>query len=357
MDEQIMMQMIQSQQAQITLLTQMLANMQGGAPMQQSQPMPPPIVQSPPPLQQSRRMKFSALVDLFLESKKGTLQPTSLSNYNWTLRRSEIGARLQDKYVDELTHGFLQGEIDKAAPSRNARDTINTIKTMLKFARLREVCEVPPLDPLTYDYKKVTRTRPNVEIDTEKTDALLNLCEEDFDKHMAARAIYIALSCGLRIGEVCGLKWTDWDAERRVLRIERAVKIADGKTEYISDPKTEAGKRAIPICEGLAAFFDYHKGEDAFVVHRIKESKNDFYSPHDLRVIVKTYMRLNGFERYTFHSFRHTFVSQKIRSGVSAKSVSAYVGHTDIKMTLGTYTHINADDLKQCVKSEMVTAG
>ena len=360
MNEDFMMQMLKSQQEQIAALTAMVANLTRGVPMAQPQPMPttqPP--QAVPAL--DNRMKVRELVDIFLKAKSGTVQATTVSSYTWHLTKSDVGKSFLDLYVDELSHSIFQRAIDNAPATRYIRDIINTYKTMLKFARVRNICATPPQNTDTFDYKKVLIGKPHEEIAADIAQKIIELSLRDFQESAAARAVYLGLSCGLRIGEVCGLKWRDYNAQEKTLNICRAVKranYANGGKVYIGNTKTEAGTRIIPVANELAQLLSEHEGEDRYICagkmveRKLREGipcKQEFPEVRALRDSVARWIKKNELPHFHFHSLRHTFVSQKIRSGVSPKSVAKYVGHTDIKMTLGTYSHTNAEDLKKVV--------
>lgn len=358
MDEDFMMQMLKSQQEQIAALTAMVASLTRGAPMAQPQPIPQ-TPQAAPVL--DNRMKVRELVDIFIGVKRDTVQPTTLSCYIGHLTKSKIGKSFLDLFVDELTHSTMQRAIDNAPAGRGVRDNINTIKTMIKFARARNICATPPQDTDTFDYKKGAVRNPHDEIAEDVAQKIIELSLRDFHESAAARAVYLGLSCGLRIGEVCGLKWSDYNEQEKTLNICRAVKranYADGGKVYVGNTKTEAGTRIIPVADELAQLLAEHEGEARYICagkmveRKLREGtpcKREFPEVRTLRESVATWVRKNELPHFHFHSLRHTFVSQKIRSGVSAKSVAKYVGHEDIKMTIGVYTHTNADDLKKVV--------
>lgn len=356
-NEQFYKDMLKSQQEQIAALTAMVASLTRGAPVAQPQPIP----QTPQAAAVSNnRMKVRDLCYKFLNARKEILRPGTISSYRTHLLASDFAQPLLDMSVDELTHQVFQSAIDNARATRYVRDFVNTYKTMLKWARVRKVCDTPPIDPDAFEYKKSSFRNPHEEIDEQTSEKIKELSFRDFKASNAARAVYIGISCGLRIGEVCGLMWSDYDTEKKVLHISRtvsrAVCIDGGTTVNVGSTKTDAGNRMIPLPRTLAELFADQECKECYVcAGRIQEERrkkgvlniHDFTEPRTLRQSIMRWCAKNELPRFHFHSLRHTFVSQKIRSGAPAKAVAKYVGHTDIKMTLGTYTHVNQNDLEK----------
>jgi integrase len=155
--------------------------------------------------------------------------------------------------------------------------------------------------------------------------------------------------CGLRIGEILGLRWSDVDLGRRRLFIRRLV-IWRRKKEcrpneprwIITEPKSEAGKRLVEIPGPLTPFLVSHREEQdgspnppALVFP--SEDGTPFY-PGDVRrryfdPALKA-IRLTGIRP---HDFRRTFIAMHVEAGTHPKLVQTRVGHSNIKLTMDVY--------------------
>ena len=155
---------------------------------------------------------------------------------------------------------------------------------------------------------------------------------------------YTEITTGLRLGEICGLKWTDLDEETGKLKIQRSVSQTNGGGLTIGETKTEKGKRTILLPKGTLYILTERK-KDA-VTEWIFPS---FIAPEKPIAPSSAYQRLKvilkeaGLPDIRFHDLRHTFATHALTSGVDAKTLSGILGHTNASFTLDTYTHVTTD--------------
>ena len=155
---------------------------------------------------------------------------------------------------------------------------------------------------------------------------------------------YTELTTGMRLGEICGLKWQDFDEKTGRLHIRRSVHRRKGGGVRVGETKTETGTRTILLPPSTVEILKARK----------KKSYSDwiFHNPVVAEVPVDpstAYHRLKTLLRYAelpsirFHDLRHTFATHALTSGVDAKTLSAILGHTNASFTLDTYTHMTTD--------------
>ncbi|MCD8291111.1 MAG: tyrosine-type recombinase/integrase [Prevotella sp.] len=175
--------------------------------------------------------------------------------------------------------------------------------------------------------------------------------------------VYISLCTGLRIGEICALKWGDIDIENETITvcrtIERIYIMEDGKkyTEIIiNTPKTKNSYREIPIVKELVA-----------ILRPLKKIVNDDYyvltneeKPTEPRTYRNYYGRLLDkmkVPRLKYHGLRHSFATRCIESNCDYKTVSVLLGHSNITTTLNLYVHPNMDQKKRCIAKMFKSLG
>ena len=168
--------------------------------------------------------------------------------------------------------------------------------------------------------------------------------------------IRLCLEAGLRIGEVCGLRWEDIDFTSGLIHVRRTLQriyISDGEVhEYLLElgtPKTATSVRDIPIRSEL---------RQALRVLRQRSASTDFVltcSPRPLeprlyRTYFKGLLARQHLPVLRFHALRHTFATRCIESGCDCKTVSVLLGHASISTTLDLYVHPSLDEKRRCVE-------
>ena len=149
-------------------------------------------------------------------------------------------------------------------------------------------------------------------------------------------AIFVAGLCGLRAGEVGGLRVRDIDAAKCRLTVAQAVyRDRDGK--HVGAPKTDASRRTITIpCSLSRKLSRFTKGK--LKASLIFQTEGGGLVDH---VVLGKWVKKagNGNGVHT-HLLRHACASLLIDSGANPRQVQQYLGHTDVQTTLGTYAHL-----------------
>ena len=167
-------------------------------------------------------------------------------------------------------------------------------------------------------------------------------------------AILFALCYGLRVGEVCGLKWSDIDFEERTISVNRTVirLKKDGKSQLtVQTPKTDSASRIIPIAQEMLDLLERLGGSrksDAFI---LTSSSTKPMEPRTLEAGYHAYLSRHGLQQHTFHALRHTFATRAIEKGYDAKAVSEILGHKNVRTTLDLYVHPSMSHKRQIVEA------
>lgn len=170
--------------------------------------------------------------------------------------------------------------------------------------------------------------------------------------------IIICLSTGLRLGEICSLKWEDIDFENRILYVNRTVQrisVQDqkAKTALIeSEPKSCFSKREIPITDDLIRLLQPYRKDNGYVLYGNKPMEPRTYQNKFIK-----YLEAAGIEKTNFHILRHTFATNCIDSGTDIKSLSEILGHSDVRTTLNRYVHPSTETKRQHMNTLAVIYG
>ena len=188
------------------------------------------------------------------------------------------------------------------------------------------------------------------------------------DKHFCKyyEAIYILFYTGLRISEFCGLTFEDIEFDKKRIRVNHQLQRTSKMQYIIQVPKTEKGVRYVPMTDEVEQYF--HKIIDNRITP-VKEPVVDghtgflFLDKNDMPMVAlhwekymqhirEKYNRIYRMQlpKITPHVCRHTFCSNMAKSGMNPKTLQYRMGHSDISVTLNTYTHIGFDDVKDEMK-------
>lgn len=156
--------------------------------------------------------------------------------------------------------------------------------------------------------------------------------------------ILFALFSGVRIGELCGIRWEDIDLSKGIVTIKRTVeRIPDtsddrqAKTKVIMNtPKTAHSYRIIPL-QGFLVRILYQSMQpgDCYLLTGTPK----FTEPYQYYMRDKTFLKKNHLGDFTFHPLRHTFATRCIEAGFVAKSLSEILGHSSVATTMSLYVH------------------
>ncbi len=163
--------------------------------------------------------------------------------------------------------------------------------------------------------------------------------------NISKAGIYLCLFTGLRLGEICSLKWADIDQESGLLHVNRTVQRIESKegpaktTLLETPPKSVFSKRDIPISDTLLSMLTEFRqeGQEYFL------QKNKPMEPRTYQNHFKKYLEEINVPNYNFHILRHTFATNCIDSGMDVKCLSEILGHSNVQITLNRYVHPSMD--------------
>ena len=162
-------------------------------------------------------------------------------------------------------------------------------------------------------------------------------------KNPSEYGILLALYSGMRIGEICALKWENIDLKAGTISVCQTLqrlqdKENKGETKIlITEPKSQSSKRIIPIPAFLSALLKQIKPKNpcAFFLTGDKY----FTEPRTLDNIFKKCLSDCDIQRINFHALRHTFATRCVEAGFDIKTLSEILGHSNVSTTLNLYAH------------------
>lgn len=158
--------------------------------------------------------------------------------------------------------------------------------------------------------------------------------------------ILICLNTGLRIGEVCALRWENIDFESKKIHIEKTIERIYSKEEnktivIIDTPKSITSVRTIPINSKLYNILKQIRGKSKKTDFVLTGSSEHYVEPRNYQYHFKEILKRSKVKKYKFHTLRHTFATNCIEAGMDIKSLSEILGHADVSITLNIYMCIH----------------
>lgn len=260
---------------------------------------------------------------------------------------SSIGSIKLQKLKQSDVDSLLK-EMDQTLKASSIRSIFSVLKNCLgKAIALNLLVE----NPCTGLELPKTRRKTVQALSIKDQDKLV----KEINTNQKFFSIMLALQTGLRIGEICGLKWEDIDFEnntlgvnRTVLRIQTEDK-AGRKTEIVEvTPKSDNSQRKIPITKSLKKnLLELQKVSSSDYVI---SNKHKSLEPRTIAYRFQIIRKKIGLEKFSFHSLRHTFATRCLEAGGNIATISSLLGHSSTKMTLDCYTNSFFTEERQLVE-------
>jgi integrase len=181
-------------------------------------------------------------------------------------------------------------------------------------------------------------------------------------KHRLYPVIVVAVSCGLRSGEILALRWEDVELERGVLRVRHTLERL-GKGWRLLEPKSKQSRRTIRLPEPVIPILRAHRVRqlERRLAAGARWKEHDFVfttrtgQPLEgvrLNRDTKNLFRRAGLPPVHFHALRHSCATFLLVQGVAPRVVMDILGHSDIRLTLNTYSHV-LEQLQEGAAQEM----
>lgn len=298
----------------------------------------------------------------FDEYKQHTISINTKTNYKSRINTHivpKLGHLKLNKITNLIVQDFYNTLINEGQKPSSAKKILETLNNCLKYAYKNKLIFNLPIDIDT-----ISIERPKINFwNKDQVDFFLNEIKDTY----LYTPIYFELLTGLRIGELCGLRWCDINFKEKYLIVSNQVlndKISK-QLIFTNNLKTSTSYRKVTLPQILIDYLKIIKGNaldsDFVILNRegkmcsprnlsmnftntiknYKFSSKDFARLYPTKDLSK-YMQL---PQITFHGLRHTHATLLIFNDENIKVVSERLGHKSITETLDTYTHI-MDDMK-----------
>jgi integrase len=251
------------------------------------------------------------------------------------------------KELEKYNFNNIIYELNQKLSPKTVKDNICILKSILYFAEEEYNCNMK--------VKKIISPKLDVEpliiLNKREKTKIENYCLKE--NTLKSLGVVICLNTGLRIGEICALRWKDIDLDKRELKVrrtlERVYNAEQKKTKVIiGTPKSRKSVRNIPISNKLYKILTTlkksYKAENFFLTG----DNEKFVEPRNYQDTFKVILKNSKIKKtYKFHILRHTFATDCIEVGMDPKSLSEILGHASVEITLNKYVHSSYNTKKK----------
>ena len=296
--------------------------------------------------------EFKKVVELWQADKQQYVKKSTFAAYSLLITNHLLPAFASNADIrEEDVQQFVFAKLDEGLSQKSVKDILIVLKMVLRFGVKYNLIVHRQID-IRFPTE---RERQEVEVLSKSSQRkIMEFARENFT--FQNLGIYICLSAGLRIGEVCALTWNDIDAELGVISITKTIQRiyyvggAERRTEVIIDtPKSKNSIREIPMTKDLLRMVKPLKKvvNGSFYVLTNSSAPTE---PRTYRNYYKRLMKQLDIPALKFHGLRHSFATRCIESNCDYKTVSVLLGHSNISTTLNLYVHPNMEQKKRCVE-------
>ena len=296
--------------------------------------------------------EFKKVVELWQADKQQYVKKSTFAAYSLLITNHLLPAFAgnADIYEEDVQH-FVFKKLGEGLSQKSVKDILIVLKMVLRFGVKYNLIAHHQID-IRFPTE---RERQEVEVLSKANQRkIMEFVKSNFT--FQNLGIYICLSAGLRIGEVCALTWDDIDTEQGVIYVTKTIQRIyyvggiERKTEVIIDtPKSKNSIREIPMTRDLLRIIKPLKKvvNSSFYVLTNSTAPTE---PRTYRNYYKRLMKQLDIPALKFHGLRHSFATRCIESNCDYKTVSVLLGHSNISTTLNLYVHPNMEQKKRCVE-------
>lgn len=303
---------------------------------------------------------FACFCDEWLLLSRNRVKEATYVKYRNTLEchlKPALGKCLPQSLNTVSIENFSSSLLRTGLSAKTVRDILSVLKSVLKHCR-RQIGDSFPDIEIIYPKERKKDMRV-LSLDEQKrfTDYLLS----DMDE--SKFGVLLAMLTGMRIGELCALKWSNISVGERMIRISSTMQrlqdldsSASTKTKIaVGEAKSLTSNRIIPMNDSIAALCGRMQVPDdnAYV---LTGDPMHFLEPRTVQYRLARYTDACDLTGVHFHTLRHTFATRCVEVGFEIKSLSEILGHAGVKVTLDRYVH-SSFDLKRANMDKLTAVG
>lgn len=277
------------------------------------------------------------------------VKESTLSNYIMKLKKHIFPCYAGIKYerltADELNI-FIRRKIAENLSEKYVSDIIVLMKSIAKFAQKR-YGYANKIEYVTLP-KAMFRSERKLLSDSEQEHLKMALLKNPTNANIG---MLLASATGIRIGELCALKWENINLEKSIITVrqtvQRIMKNGGGTQLIVTSPKSRTSVREIPLPDFIVPYLkNIQTDEHCFML----SGNTKIVEPRTMQYRFRSLLKYAGIPYVNFHALRHMFATKCISLGFDVKTLSEILGHSSVQLTLNRYVHSSIERKKYCMK-------
>lgn len=306
-----------------------------------------PLKVTAPTVTTSCHMTVQELFIEWLSAIKLRVKSSTYANYQMKVEKHilpKFGGLIYETLTVQMLHAFIDEKLTSGLSPKYISDIIVVFKAMAKHTAKIHSTRNILADVITP--KCIMEEKPLLTPTQQR-----KLCKYLLSNlNTTSLCVLLSYYTGLRVGEVCGLMWSDIDVDKSLLAVRRTVqriRTGNGGTQLIiGTPKSRTSQRMIPIPSFLMKILrKFRSNNDRYIL----SNTTRVIEPRTLQNRFKSMLKKANLPSVTYHSLRHMFATNCLQAGFDIKTLSEILGHAGVKTTLNRYVHSSMERKAYCM--------
>lgn len=284
---------------------------------------------------------FKEYIDMYTNDRKINLSDSTVDTFEAAFKKFDDLDNMKLKEIKTIDIQRCVNKLSKVYRRSTIETYIKKLKTAFNYAiNVYEIINISPIKKLEYSGQKSVN---KIALNRNETNNLLEKLKRKDNKQHYLMSL-LAVKCGLRVGEICGLTWDKIDFKNCIIDVNIQWNKVNGGYGF-TKLKSNNSYRQVPFNSLVKKELLQYKEKTVINIdNRLFNIKNTNITASYLGRI---YKRL-GYD-ISIHELRHTYATNLVQAGLDFKTVASLLGH-DIKETMNTYSHVNDDMIQRAIE-------
>ena len=300
-----------------------------------------------------RRMTVKTLFSEWVESVKVKVKESTLSNYIGKAQAYILplfGKLYTDELTEDMVRKFIAARSSDGLSSGYIADIVLLLKSVLKYGeRIHNIKN--NISGVVIPKRRKAEIAVPDKAQQKRLESWLT-----HNPGLTSLGITLCMYTGIRLGELCCVKWRDIDFKAKTLSISKTIqriRTSHGTKLIITEPKSASSIRVIPLPDHVLELLKQYKSVDESYLLSGNEKPVE---PRTMQYRFKAILKKAKLPSVHFHALRHLFATNCVELGFDVKSLSEILGHSGVEITLNRYVHSSLERKKKFMKKLCFTA-